>query len=144
MTPPPSSNSPSDSPFDFIVVGSGAGGAPLAARLVEKDPTCRVLVMEAGPDQGAESPTAPAREITTVPALHGPSNEQADVSWEFFVQHYDNPAVADPKWYHCSTKEKCGIFYPRASGLGGCTIHNAMITAVGPPTDWDELAWFLD
>jgi choline dehydrogenase len=66
------------------------------------------------------------------------------VSWEFFVKHYETPAVQDPKWHHCPTKEKCGIFYPRAKGLGGCTIHNAMITAVGPPSDWDELAWFLD
>ncbi|MCI0540951.1 MAG: GMC family oxidoreductase N-terminal domain-containing protein [Verrucomicrobiales bacterium] len=141
---PPSSNSPNDSAFDFIIVGSGAGGAPLAARLIEKDPTCRVLVLEAGPDQGAGDPTTPAREITDVPVLHGPSNEHADVSWEFFVKHYDRPAKQDPKWHQCPTKEKCGIFYPRASGLGGCTIHNAMITAVGPPSDWNELAWFLD
>ena len=36
------------------------------------------------------------------------------------------------------------MFYPRATGIGGCTVHNAMITMAGPAADWDELAWFLD
>src|SRR5262245_10737423 len=137
MTPPPVSKSPQDSRYDFIVVGSGAGGGPLAARLVENGFT--VLVIEAGPDHGDDPPTAPAREISDVPAFHGPSTEHEALSWKFFVKHYERPQEPDPKW----NADPPGIFYPRATGVGGCTIHNAMITVAGPPSDWDDLAWTL-
>ena len=124
--------------FDYIVVGSGAGGAPVAARLALEGFT--VLVLEAGPDRSGEPDGAPPREVSQVPAFHGISTEHPDLSWEFFVKHYDDPpAGADPK----ADKHGRGIFYPRAAALGGCTVHNAMITAVGPRGDWDDLADFL-
>jgi choline dehydrogenase len=137
-TSPPASTSVHDTDFDYVIVGSGAGGAPLAARLAEQG--YRVLVLEAGPDHRAGGNlTSPAREVTEVPALHAPSNEHPDVRWRFFVKHYENPPGRDPKW----SDEFNGIFYPRATGVGGCTIHNAMITIAGPASDWDELAFFL-
>jgi choline dehydrogenase len=111
---------------DFIIVGSGAGGGPLAANLAKKG--FRVLVLEAG---GWNSP-----EVAQVPAFHPHASEHPDLSWEFFVKHYANPKQPDSKW----EGEKNGIFYPRAATVGGCTIHNAMITMCGPSSDWDEIA----
>ncbi len=36
-----------------------------------------------------------------------------------------------------------GIFYPRASGLGGCTTHHAMITVYPHESDWNHIAGIL-
>src|SRR5262249_52410124 len=36
--------------------------------------------------------------------------------------------------------EKSGVFYPRASTLGGCTAHNAMIMLRPHDEDWDGIA----
>jgi choline dehydrogenase len=111
---------------DFIVVGSGAGGGPLAANLAKNG--FRVLVLEAG---GWDEP-----EVVQVPAFHPHASEHPDLSWEFFVKHYANPKQPDSKW----DNDRNGIFYPRAATVGGCTLHNAMITTCGPSGDWDEIA----
>ncbi len=137
--------------FDFIIVGSGAGGAPLAARLAREGK--RVLVIEAGPNQSDAPATAPQNEVSRVPATHAASSEHPDLSWQFFVDHYKRNQRGqlpegieeDPKWHDPADgdAQQTGIFYPRASGVGGCTIHNAMITVLGPLSDWDNLASFL-
>jgi choline dehydrogenase-like flavoprotein len=109
---------------DFIIVGSGAGGGPLAANLAKNG--FHVLLLEAG---GWDTP-----EVAQVPAFHPHASEHPDLSWEFFVKHYANPEQPDSKW----DTERSGIFYPRAATVGGCTLHNAMITICGPSSDWDE------
>jgi choline dehydrogenase-like flavoprotein len=128
--------------FDYIVVGSGAGGGPLAARLARDG--FNVLVIEAGSDHSAEG--GDGHEVSLVPGLHAVSTEHKALSWKFWVKHYnDPPAGKDPKCHPKDGKEPPpeGIFYPRASGLGGCTVHNAMITVAGPDADWEDLADFV-
>jgi choline dehydrogenase len=141
-------------PIDFIVVGGGAGGAPLAARLAERGYT--VLVVEMGPKEPDPPPDAAVFKVgdkdvrvenTHVPLLHGETTEDSRHSLRFFVDHFPGgPAASrDPlrnELLQGSTvpADERGIFYPRAQGLGGCTIHNAMITVAGPSEDWDQVA----
>jgi choline dehydrogenase len=116
---------------DYVIVGSGAGGGTLAARLAEAG--MRVVVLEAGgdPREGEGLP-----EDYDVPAFHPLASEHPAMSWEFFVRHYadEEQQRRDPKL------QPEGIFYPRAGTLGGCTAHNAMILVAPHDSDWDGIA----
>ncbi|MDQ3647076.1 MAG: GMC family oxidoreductase N-terminal domain-containing protein [Actinomycetota bacterium] len=114
--------------FDYVIVGSGAGGGPLAARLAAAGHS--VCVLEAG---GAEEPIS-----YQVPSFHGLATEEPDMRWDFFVRHYD-----DPDQQRRDTKfvdDAGGVLYPRAGTLGGCTAHNAMLTVYPHDRDWDDMA----
>ena len=115
--------------FEYVVVGSGAGGGPLAANLARQGHT--VLLLEAGEDRGGQLDVQ-------VPAFHPQSTEDKTMRWDYFVKHYDDAAKrnADSK----VTAAKDGVLYPRAGTLGGCTAHNAMITVYPHEADWDEIA----
>jgi len=120
---------------EYIVVGSGAGGGPLAARLAERGST--VLVLEAGGLGGGFG-----NYTYEVPGLHGGATEAEDMRWDFFVRHYADDARQrlDSKFEDGQN----GIYYPRSSTIGGCTAHNAMITVYPHNSDWDDLATHLD
>ena len=115
--------------YDYIVVGSGAGGGPVAAALARAG--FEVLLLEAGSDRGSQL-------VYQVPVFHGLSTEDQAMRWDYFVQHYEDPARqhADSKY---STAHG-GVLYPRAGTLGGCTAHNAMITVYPHNSDWDGIA----
>src|SRR6476620_6048606 len=116
-----------DTEFDYIVIGSGAGGGPVAANLALAGYS--VLLLEAG----GEAENA----HYSVPAFHPLSTEDADLQWNYFVRHYAN----DGRQSKDTKRNKDGIiWYPRAGTLGGCTAHNAMITVYGHESDWDRIA----
>ncbi|HKP73114.1 MAG TPA: GMC oxidoreductase [Pyrinomonadaceae bacterium] len=122
--------------YDYIVVGSGAGGGPLAANLAKAG--FKVLLMEAGGDPCSEDETG--RLMYEVPIFHGHSTEYKACSWDFFVRHYTDDAqqARDSKKQVIDGKDM--IWYPRAGTLGGCTAHNAMITVVPQDSDWNHIA----
>jgi choline dehydrogenase-like flavoprotein len=128
---------------EFIVVGSGAGGGTVAARLAEQG--FRVLVLEAGEDPRAPggSPGRSNADDYDVPAFHPFATENRDMRWDFFVRHYADAAqqARDPN-YRATWEGRAvdGVLYPRAAALGGCTAHNAMILVVPHDSDWNQLA----
>jgi len=114
--------------YEYIIVGSGAGGGPLAANLARQG--YKVLLMEAGGDTDNDN--------YKVPIFHPQATEDPDMRWDFFVRHYedDGKSLKDDKF--CPRHN--GVLYPRAGTLGGCTAHNAMIFVYPHNSDWDTVA----
>jgi choline dehydrogenase len=120
--------------FDYIVVGSGAGGGPLAANLAKLG--FSVLLVEAGEDPCAE--TDMGRWMYEVPIFHGLSTEFKDCAWDYFVRHYADDVQQQRDSKYVAAHD--GIWYPRAGTLGGCTAHNAMISVLPQDEDWNYIA----
>ena len=101
-------------PPDVLVVGGGAAGCVVAARLSE-DPDCRVLLLEAGPDLRASPP------------------DGVRLGWQP-TRSFD--------WGYASEPDETGSVraLPRGRLLGGCSSTNATFALRGSPCDYDDWA----
>ncbi len=114
--------------YDYVIVGSGAGGGPLAGNLAKAGQ--KVLLLEAGSDYEDYN--------YEVPVFHALASEDENLRWDYFVRHYasDEQQRLDTKF----TAERNGVLYPRSGTLGGCTAHNALITVYPHNSDWEQVA----
>jgi len=76
--------------YEYIVIGSGPGGGPLAANLSRQGHS--VLLLEAGDDQG-QNPNE------KIPLFFAAASEDPTMRWDYFVSHYtsEKQAAQDPK-----------------------------------------------
>ncbi|KAF1952999.1 alcohol oxidase [Byssothecium circinans] len=124
--------------YDYIVVGSGPGGGPLASNLARANYT--VLLLEAG-DQSTQ----------------GSGQYPPQITWDFFVKHYsdekrnmmNNHVVWKTSqgryWVGAGSSTPpagstfLGIYYPRGATVGGSSMINAMCTWLPPNSDWNYI-----
>jgi choline dehydrogenase len=133
--------------YEYVVVGSGAGGGTVAARLAEYGH--RVLLLESGGDpmklKGGDPVQPDVNRLPAdyeVPAFFTCASENTGMKWDFFVRHYQDEAEQrrDPKYVEeYQGRRVDGVLYPRSGCLGGCTAHNAMITVYPHNHDWEYI-----
>ncbi|KAH4182176.1 hypothetical protein HBI25_217470 [Parastagonospora nodorum] len=132
--------------FEYIVVGSGPGGGPIASNLARAGHS--VLLLEAGDDQTENL------NVSQWVNFNAAGNDPA-TRWDFFVKHSDDEA-REARYLHRTWRKPDGgfyvgidppegakaegIYYPRAGTLGGCAMHNGCLTMLPNDADFDEIA----
>ncbi|KAK2053565.1 GMC oxidoreductase [Colletotrichum caudatum] len=134
---------PSNRTYDYIVVGSGPGGGPLACNLARAGHS--TLLLEAGDDQSSDMRTT----IANGGYVMTPSN-----GWFFFVKHHSDEETErrhnyltwrfanGSYWVGNAARapegaELLGVYYPRGATIGGSSLTNAMATWLPSNRDWD-------
>ena len=100
---------------DFVIVGAGSAGCVLAERL-SADPSCRVVLVEAG-GSGKSF-------LVSMPAGYGKATGEFGHSWH----------------YHSSAEASIGgrrMLVPRGRGLGGSSNINGLLYVRGQHADYD-------
>ena len=100
--------------YEYVVVGAGAAGCAVAARLSE-DPAASVLLLEAGGRDRSPNIKIPAAFSKQF---------RSKLDWDF-------SSGPEP---HLNDRE---LFVPRGRGLGGSSSMNAMMYTRGRPLDYD-------
>lgn len=106
--------------YDFIVVGSGPGGASVTNRLSENS-NWKVLLLEAGGEQ------IPFSEWPLIVSYF----QLTSFNWGYRTEK-------QPGQCQAMIKQRCR--WPRGKGMGGSSVLNYMIYTRGTPRDYDKWA----
>ena len=121
--------------YDYVVVGSGAGGGTVAARLAEAGLRVapprsrrRSAALQGGDPRSHGQPPARRLRRPRLPRLRvGKRGDEVGL----LRPPLHEPGAAEARSEVSAKmdgKRVDGVLYPRAGTLGGCTAHNAMIT----------------